>query len=282
VLSGNGEGLDLLRALKDSGALAGTLLVTPREHFVAWARKEAVAVLNPEPGASLRQVLSLGELALRDAAILILHAKRQREERPLLIGINGINKAGKTEFSRRLAGQLERLGFATELVSLEVFTAPKKTRQAKDYSEPERLYYKHYQMDRLQEQLLEPMRSGRFAHLVLDVYDLAKERVVSKRNLTLDRNSMVFLEGPFLFQEDLFTSFDFRIYLVSDFERALELELGGLQGKERERRRDEIVRVELAAQSLYLRKETPWKRAQLVIRGMNTDSPHIESWPHES
>ena len=93
---------------------------------------------------------------------------------------------------------------------------------------------------------------------------------------------MVFLEGPFLFQEDLFTSFDFRIYLVSDFERALELELGGLQGKERERRRDEIVRVELAAQSLYLRKETPWKRAQLVIRGMNTDSPHIESWPHES
>ena len=105
--------------------------------------------------------------------------------------------------------------------------------------------------------------------------------MAEKRSLSVGERSMLLMEGPFLFQEDLFAYFDFRIYLVSDFERSLEIELDGLEGRRRKRKEAEFLRVRFAAQSLYLRNDKPWKCAHLVIRGANTERPLIESLGEE-
>ncbi len=276
------EGLQALAAAQANGDLEGSLLVTASERLVAWARQQGVAVLSVSVGDELPERLSLPQLALRDTAALILRSKRRKEERPFLVGINGIGKSGKTRFSERLAEQLRELGFQAELLSLDIFTAQKKTRKPKGYSEAEGFYYKHYDMDRLQEQLLRPLQGEQSPTLQLDLFDTAKDKIAEKRSLALDRRSMVLLEGPFLFQEEFFAFFDFRIYLVTDFEKSLELELRGFEGKDREKRKDEFIRRELAAQSIYLKQETPWKRAQLVLRGVNSETPSIESWQRDA
>jgi uridine kinase len=271
----------VLEDLHRQDDLIDTMLVTGQERMIAWARQRSVAVLSPLENQSLASQLSSSSLVVRDTAALVLRAKRLKEDRPFLIGINGIDKSGKTVFTKRLAEQLQVVGFQTELLSLDIFTAPKKIRKARGYSDADRLYHRYFAVDRLQEQLLKPLQQQREGAITIDVYNVDKERVVEKINLDLDNRSMVLLEGPFLFQEDLFPAFDFRIYLVTDFEKAMELELSNLSGKKRERRKREFTMCELAAQSNYLRRETPWKRAHIVLRGVNGQAPSIEQWATE-
>lgn len=277
VLPAGDETAGLEEALV-AGRLQGAMVLSARERVLGWARRAELPALAPSMGRPLAEQLSPRELVLSDAAAVLLRARRQREGRPFLVGVNGIDRAGKTEFASRLSDRLEALGFRISRVALADFTAEKKERRAKGYGEADGLFRKHYAMERLREQMLSPMQQCRELPLQIhyDVYDVSRERVAQKRNLVLERDSMVMLEGPFLFQADLFSFFDFRIYLVSDFERAIELALGDLEGKKREKRLRDFQRVELAAQSLYLKQDAPWKRAHLVLRGINTDAPVVE------
>ncbi len=271
-------GLAELERAREAGRLASTLVLSDRERVLAWARRVGLPAFTTVPGLPVATQLSRSALVLRDTVSALLHVRRQREGRPFLVGINGIDKAGKTAFAAALAERLAGFGLHVEQVSLGDFTAEKKERRAKGYPEAEGLYRKHYAMERLREQLLMPLRQARELPLELqyDVHDLTRDRSGGKRSLALERGAIVILEGPFLFQAEYFGLYDFRIYLVSDFEHALALALTGLTGKAREQRQREFQRRELAAQSLYLRQETPWKRAHLVLRGLNTETPRIE------
>jgi uridine kinase len=254
------------------------LIVTRQERIAAWARQGGIAVLTPTEIGELDVQLAPSSLVLKDTTSLILRAKRRKEERPFLIGINGMSNAGKSSFAALLAGQLETLGFSPTLLSLDLFAAPKKVRRAKNYPEADGHYRKFYGLDRLRKQLLIPMQAGETA-IEIDAYDLDRERVVEKRQLSLTRHSMVILEGLYLYQEELFSSFDYRIYLVTDFKKSVELELEGIEGdKAKEKHMQTFLRRELAAQSIYLQQESPWKRAHLVIRDVNDALPTIESW----
>jgi uridine kinase len=274
-------GLAALDRLQADGSLEQALLLSGRERLLGWARRAGLPALDAAVGGatSLGEQISPHALVLRDAVALLLAARRQSEGRPFLVGVNGIDKSGKTGFATALAARLAEVGLPVEQVALDDFTAEKKERRAKGYPEPEGLYRKYYAMERLKEQLLLPLRQARELPFELnyDVYDPGRERVTGRRRLALEPGGVLLLEGPFLFQADSFGYYDFRIYLVSDFERALELALGALEGKRRTKREQEFQRRELAAQSLYLKQEAPWKRAQLVLRGFNSDAPRIES-----
>ena len=279
LAGGDGDGgLGELERAREAGRLAATLVLSDRERVLAWARRVGLPAFATVPGLPVAEQLSKSALILRDTVTALLHVRRQREGRPFLVGINGIDKSGKTSFAAALGERLSGFGLHVEQVSLADFTADKKERRAKGYPEAEGHYRRHYAMDRLQAQLLLPLRQARELPIELqyDVFDLARDRSGGKRRLQLERGAIVLLEGPFLFQADYFGLYDFRIYLVSDFEHALALALDGLTGKARERRLQEFQRRELAAQSLYLKQETPWKRAHLVMRGLNTGAPRIE------
>jgi uridine kinase len=267
-----------LAAAQAAGELDNVLVLSARERVLGWARRAELPVLAPTLGSPLHEQLAASALVLDDVAALLLRARRAREGKPFLVGVNGIDNSGKTEFASRLSDRLDSLGFRVERVSLSEFTAEKRERRAKGYSDAEGLYRKHYAMERLREQLLLPLRQCTELPLQFqfDRHDLDRDRPGDKRRMHLDRDSMVMLEGPFLFQADLFPFFDFRIYLVSDFERSIELALTGLEGRKRDRRHAEFQRRELAAQSLYLKQEAPWRRAHIVLRGVNTTSPTVE------
>jgi uridine kinase len=278
ILSGDSreDGLPLLATLFREGRLKKTLFVTANEKRIRLARQLGLAVLEAS-GADLLEQISPRALVLRDTASLILRVRRERKDRYLLAGINGIDNSGKSGFSMQLAAVLASLGLEPTLLSMESFTASKKARRARDYPEAERYYHKHYAMDRLREQLLLPLQGGLASSVSYDHYETDRERVIEKKSISLNTRSALLLEGPFLFQEDLSAYFDFRIYLVTDFERAIDIELKDVPEKKRKKHEVRFVKSRLGAQSLYLRKEAPWKRAHVVIRGVNTERPVIEN-----
>jgi uridine kinase len=278
ILSGDPreDGLPLLQTLHREGRLNETLLVTSNEKRIRLARQMGMAVLEAGEGDLLEQI-SPRSLVMRDTASLMLRVRRARKDRYMVAGINGIDNSGKSGFSEILADSLRSLGLEPTLLSMESFTAAKKERRNRDYPEAERYYRKHYAMDRLREQFLLPLQGGLATSVSYDHYDSDRERISEKRNISLNTRSALLLDGPFLFQEDLSAYFDFRIYLVTDFERAIEIELEDVPEKKRKKHELRFVKSRLGAQSLYLRKEAPWKRAHLVIRGVNTESPVIEN-----
>ena len=258
-----------------------TLIVTQQERIVAWARQKGLAVHKPADTGELQHSLSLSSLVMRDTTALLLRAKRHKEDRPFLVGVNGMSKSGKSSFAARLAAQLEGLGFETVLLPLDLFIAPKKVRRAKNYPEDFGHYRKYYAFDRLRSQILQPLQAGERV-VEFDAYDLEREKTVEKRKLVLGGQSMLLIEGLYLYQEEFFSAFDFRIYLVTDFQKCVDLELEAYpEGKSREKRKEEFLRRELAAQSIYLRQESPWKRAHIVLRDVNDAQPKIESWQTE-
>jgi uridine kinase len=278
LLAAGDDPIAALAAAWTAGDLAGCLLVTARDRLAGWARQQGLPVLVPVTEAPLAPQLAPRSLVLRDAAALVLRARRRHGQRPLLVGVNGIANAGKTRFAADLAVQLGSLGFNCPVLSLDIFTAPRKVREAKGYSEPERLLLKTYSLERLDEQLLRPLQAETAPSLQLDVFDRERDRVAAKMTLDMDSRSIVLLEGPFLYQEQLVTPFDYRIYLVTSFTRAIELELGELAGKAREARRRDFIDGSIAAHSLYLRRATPWRHAHLQVRDANTEQPRIAAW----
>jgi hypothetical protein len=155
------DGLAELERVRSEGRLAGTLVLSDRERVLAWARRVGLPAFTTVPGLPVPEQLSRRALILRDTVSALLHVRRQREGRPFLVGINGIDKAGKTGFAAALGERLAGFGLQVEQVALAEFTADKKERRAKGYPEAEGLYRKHYAMERLQNQLLLPLRQAR-------------------------------------------------------------------------------------------------------------------------
>ncbi|MBN2172221.1 MAG: hypothetical protein JW819_12950 [Candidatus Krumholzibacteriota bacterium] len=269
--------LSSLAAAQARGDLAGDLFVTANAKRAEWARQRELPVVALAPGEDAAARLAAPALLREDAAALVTAFQAARERRPLIVGVNGIDKSGKTRFAAGLAAELRRRGRVAETLSVESFLAPRRLRAAHDYPPVERYYRKRYDLERLRDQALRPLREEGRRRLRIDVYDGRRERTGEELHLAFGETGLLIVEGPFLFRADLFYHFDFRIYLVTDFERALDLSLADVPAARREARRRALLAREVAAQQLYLRQETPWQRAHLVLRDVNGDAPSIEA-----
>ncbi|MDP6419314.1 MAG: hypothetical protein QF492_02310 [Candidatus Krumholzibacteria bacterium] len=274
------EGRPLLAALHAEGKLGSTLFVSRHGGRTSWARKLGVPVLDPGEGLNVEKVLA-PSLVVKDAISLLLHMKRKREDRPFLTAVNGIRHSGKTRFCEDLSVVLTSLGFDPVHISLRDFTAARKQRRDRSYPPAERYYRKRFDLDRLREQVLLPLQGGTSRSLSYDVFNPDRERHEGKRHLELGSRSILLLDGPFLFQEDVFAFFDYRIYLIADFETSLERELEGLEGRKREKCERAFKDRDLAAQALYLGQEFPWTRAHLTIRDYPSRQVKIENRSRE-
>jgi len=269
--------LSSLAAAHARGDMDRDLLVTANAKRADWARQRGLPVVAVAPDEDPAARLAAPALLVEDAAELVGFFQASRERRPLVVGINGIDKSGKTRFAAGLAAALRRRGRVAETLPVDAFLAPRRLREASDYPPVERYYRKRYDLERLRDQALRPLREEGRRRVRVAIYDGRRERVGSELHLSLGETGMLIVEGPFLFRADLFYHFDFRIYLVTDFERALDLALADVPESRRQARRRALLAREVAAQQLYLGQETPWQRAHLVLRDVNGDTPRVEA-----
>ncbi len=202
--------------------------------------------------------------------------KFHKKEHPFIIGITGIDTSGKTKFAKELNLFLQENKLKTQLIKLDDFHNPKSIRYD-GQNEADNYFNKSFNLENLISELLNPIKQAgqvqkSIKHLNLDTdkYDLEK-------TYNIDCDTIVILEGVFLFRKELLPFLDCKIFLHISFETArkrAKFRDIPIQGEEVMKKYETKY---LPAQEKYLSEINPEKIADLTINNTDWENPKIIS-----
>jgi uridine kinase len=202
-------------------------------------------------------------VSLRSAAMVDIAASLADLPQRAIVAVDGVDGAGKTTFADRLKPLIEGLGRQAVRASVDGFHNQAAVRYNRGKSSPLGYFLDSYNYDAFRRFLVEPFRRGedvvetaRFDHRV-DLPRPTREIVCPSAILIID--------GIFLHRDELWTLWDYSIFLDVPFALAYE----------RMARRDccdpnpEAASNHryYAGQLIYLDTCSPLDRAALVIKG---------------
>lgn len=190
--------------------------------------------------------------------------------RPLKVGVNGIDGAGKTVLADELGALLRRKGQLVLRSSIERFFNPPEVRYSRGKDDPLG-YLDSFDLGALKTNLLAPLSEGGDRQVRLGVYDRARELVSLEPVQLAPPRAILLFDGVFLFVPELRDLWDLHIFVEVSFETALQRTLvrdapffGGVD----ETRRRYLTRY-FPGQRLYLEAVSPRALADVVV--MNDD-----------
>ncbi len=200
-----------------------------------------------------------------------------KTETPLIIGINGIDGSGKTEFAKQLAQVLSaKTDRPVVTISIDGFHNPRQVRYAKGRGSAEGFYRDSFNLEAFKSHVLEPLRNNKGTY-VPQIFDVRADESVIVEPQLVTSDAIVLVEGIFLFQTELAAYFDFKIFLDVPFAVALQRML------KRDRalytsREEEIELFETryqAGQLIYFAEARPKEQADVVIDNSDYNNPKI-------
>jgi uridine kinase len=183
---------------------------------------------------------------------------RHRLGRTTIVGISGIDCAGKTTLAARLAAGLPE----AVVVEGDDFNRPRSERSTFPAEDPDY----GFAYEALARRLLAPAREGTRAEARLRVKDWERD-VWTERDFVIEPGATAIVEGVFLFRPSLRPLFDLAIWIDITFENALERAMrrdaGVMGGPDGVRERYETRYF--PAQRLHLEGDRPRELADLVL-----------------
>ena len=191
--------------------------------------------------------------------------RRRRLGRTTIVGISGIDCAGKSTLARRLAADLREAGETVVLVGGDDFNRPRSERST--YPAEDRDYGFAY--GELIQQVLEPARAGKHVATRLRVKDWERD-AWDERVFVVEPGAIVIVEGVFLFTPELLPLLDLKVWLEISFDdalaRALERDAHAMGGPDGVRER--YATRYFPGQRLHLERDRPDESADLVLTGL--------------
>lgn len=199
---------------------------------------------------------------------------KKNKDRPFIVGINGVDTSGKTEFTRELGIYLSKTGFKVQIINIDDFHNPSSVRIKG--ADPITAYTNNaFDLQRLKRELLEPIISGKSFKKELLLLDLQKDEFSKIKKYAIDKDTIVLIEGVLLYREPIDKYFNYRIYLDISFDEVLKRACkrdGYLLG-------DSIIekyqQKYIPVQKLYIEKYKPKDRSDMVILNEDYRNPVI-------
>ena len=126
------------------------------------------------------------------------------------MGIDGVDASGKTTLAGELADELEKSSRPIIQASVDDFHNTKSIRCAKGENSPEGYYYDSFNYKAMTEVLLDPLSSGKVQYKTA-IFDYRTNLEVVLPIETADRDSILVMEGIFLFRPELINYWDIKI-----------------------------------------------------------------------
>ncbi len=200
-----------------------------------------------------------------------------RKETPCIVAIDGVDGAGKSYFAQKLSDEVrKKTNREVVCVSVDGFHFPEKIRYRKGRDSPEGFYRDSYDYDRLEKELLLPFFQGKGNYRIA-FFDVDKNENVDSKSIEINNNSILIMEGIFLFRPRLINYWDFKIFLDINFQTALERNIIRAGASENEIRKKEITERYLkryrGGQEIYLSEVKPKSQADLIIDNNDFNNP---------
>ena len=175
------------------------------------------------------------------------YERDKKQNTPYIIGINGIDCAGKTTLAKDLSGELKQSGINNEIFHIDDFNNKKVEKET----------YRAFASGNWNENDFD-----RYYESIID-FQQAREAVEE----AAAKNEIVIVEGIFIFRPKLNITFNYRIYLEVDASVALT------RFEERRRLKGDDRPVEIfkdiwvKAHNKYVSEINPQKICDLIIQG---------------
>jgi phosphoglycolate phosphatase-like HAD superfamily hydrolase/uridine kinase len=196
---------------------------------------------------------------------------KKRRDKAFVIGINGIDGAGKTEFAEALEKYLKANGYQTQLIHLDDFHNPRTIRYSGS-DQADNYYNKSFNIRLIVDKLLSPIKGKKPLTLSLKVLNPDTDKYEAERKYYVNQDTIVIFEGVFLFRKELASYTDYKVFL----------DIRPEESKRRAIIRDSEANVRkydekyLPAQVIYIEKYPPTKVAHMVVDNTNLEYPVIK------
>lgn len=139
----------------------------------------------------------------------------------VVLGVDGVDGAGKTTFADGLAQTFAEAGIAVFRASVDDFHRPRAQRYARGRTSPEGFYLDSYDYATLRRVLIDPFRDGAqtagATGFQLAAFDLHRDAPVEAQWVTGPRDAVLIVDGIFLHRPQLRAVWDWSVWLEVPF-----------------------------------------------------------------
>ncbi len=199
-------------------------------------------------------------------------------KKPVLVGIDGIDAAGKTYFADHLANYIRtKTGREIIRASIDGFHNSRKKRIRQGENSAIGYYEDSFDYKKLKEFLLDPLSNNTILEYHTRVFDYRKDRSVDEPPKKTSRDSILIFDGIFLLRSELISYWNISIFLKITFTEALKRAFK--RDKNDFENKDILLQKYteryFPAQQMYLKQSKPEVKANIVIGNNDFKNPEI-------
>lgn len=218
-------------------------------------------------------------VAKRDAASALKWLRSQIRARVgrTLVGVDGVDGAGKTTFADELAELLRESGLEVIRISMDDYFNPQTKRYAQGRSSAKGYFEDSYDYTRFSDEVLEPLGHGGSGRYRTEAYDLKSESSVKSPWRVAPDHAVVIIDGMFIHRDELCSSkkkkvWDLSVWLEVPFEESF-LRMASRDEKRNADPEDPRNARYYQGQLLYLQSCDPAHRADIVVENAAPHAP---------
>jgi uridine kinase len=194
-----------------------------------------------------------------------------------LVGVDGVDGAGKTTFANELAELLKESGLEVIRISMDHYLNPQSKRYAQGRSSAKGYFEDSYDYERFSDEVLEPLGHGGSGRYRTAAYDLYSESEVKSPWRVAPDHAVVIIDGMFIHRDELCSSkkkkiWDLSVWLEVPFQESFH-RLADRDKKLDADPEDPRNARYYQGQLLYLQSCDPAQRADIVVENAAPHAP---------
>jgi len=200
-------------------------------------------------------------------------------DKHLIVGIDGVDGSGKTQFARKLAERLRNLPTPVNphVISIDDFHNLRAVRHRQGRDSSVGYFEDSFDYESLINKVLEPLKNsaGERVAIVPKAHNLITDLKIQCDPMPIESHSLVILEGIFLQRDELINYLDLKIFLDVPFHesvRRMSVRDGSINDPD-----DISLKRYIDGQRFYFEKCSPWLRADVIVDNTDFDAPFIVS-----
>ncbi|GKX68147.1 HAD hydrolase-like protein [Inconstantimicrobium mannanitabidum] len=227
--------------------------------------------------ADIFKIISKINGIYKEVAGQILNIKQKNK--PLIVGINGVDTSGKSTFTKELVRYLFKIGFRSQTISIDDFHNPSMIRNKEN--NPIISYLNNaFDIAKIENEIMKPLVTENKLDKELLLLNLETDRFINNKRYVIDEDTIVLFEGVLLYREPLNQYFDLRIFIDVSFDevlkRAAKRDLSILGAAVIEKYTNKYIPI----QKLYIEKYNPKVLSDIVIDNNDYLNPKIIKSPN--
>lgn len=276
----------LIKEIYDELKPEEVVVVGDRLNDIVAAKENNITSIGVTYGYGVNEVQSADFIA-RNPLEIVGHVSRlsifnrinseilQKERnKPIIIGINGVDTSGKTTFASYFETFLKWKGHKTQLIHLDDFHNELKIRKAME-NEIDSYIANAFNLEVLTNTILEPASKNETVNCQLNLLDLDSDKFTNKKHFAIDQETIILIEGVLLFRPPIDKYLDIRIFIDISFEEVLK------RAEERDVPKYGVSFLDIykgkyiPVQQKYISTWKPKENSDIVINNNDVFHPHL-------